>query len=133
MTTTMPKHDDVFEGKINDLCNYDSSSWRRRDITFIKREIKNGVKYAYPTRRKQIVLIDSAGVRYKLNITKPETDQAVCIGTPSRLKSWYLKKGFEYSSINANNKIFFMYTGHGVEFLILTMGEYLSKIGDTVK
>lgn len=127
----MPKQGDIFEGKINDLSNYDSRGWRRRDITFIKNEIKNGKKYEYPSRRNQITLVDSAGARYTLNITKPETDHSVCIGTPSKLKPWYFKKGFNHGSINTNDKIYFVYTGQGLEFYIFTADEYLSKKGDT--
>lgn len=127
---SMPSAGAIFAGKINDLSQYDSKGWRRRDISFVKNEIKNDQKFGYPTRHQRITLIDSDGTQYKLNFSEPENDDSVCLGTPSRLKPWYQKKGFDYRSVNPDDKIYFEYTGQGVEFYVFTADEYLSKKGD---
>jgi hypothetical protein len=124
---SMPRIGDVFEGQLNDLSQYDSKGWRRRDISFIKNEITIGQKFEYPTRHGRITLIDSDGARYKLNFSEPENDDRVCLGTPSKLKPWYKKKGFDYRSVNSEDKIYFEYTGQGVVFYIFTEDEYRLK------
>lgn len=124
---SMPRIGDVFEGQLNDLSQYDSKGWRRRDISFVKNEITTGQKFEYPARHSRIILIDSDGARYKLNFSEPENDDRVCLGTPSKLKPWYQKKGFDYRSLNSDDKIYFAYTGQGVEFNIFTEDEYRLK------
>lgn len=130
---SMPRSGTVFEGKINDLSQYDSKGWRRRDISFAKNELTSGQKFGYPTRHQRISLIDSDGARYMLNFSEPENDDSVCLGTPSKLKPWYQKKGFDFRSVKADGKIYFEYTGYGEEFYVFTEDEYLSKKGDTSK
>jgi hypothetical protein len=128
---SMPQKGDIFKGKINDLYLWDADDgngkWRRRDISFFKRDIHRHEKFGYPTRSDQITLIDTEGNRYEMNFSKPETKERVCLGTPSRLKSWYRKKGFDDKVINPNNRIYFEYTGQGSEFIILTEQEYSSR------
>jgi hypothetical protein len=124
---SMPREGDVFVGKINDLSLWDADSWRRRDITFYKHERRRRQKFAYPIRGSRITLTDTDGVHYKLNFSKPETENKVCLGTPSRLKLWYRKKGFDDKVINPNEKIYFVYTGREREFIVLTEEEYNSR------
>lgn len=124
MNGAMPKKGDIFEGKINDLSLWDADGWRRRDITFFKLEIRRRENFEYPTRNDRIVLIDTAGDRYELNFSKPETEDSVCLGTPSRLKPWYRKKGFNERFVGSNEKVYFEYTGDRNEFIILTEQEY---------
>lgn len=123
---SMPREGDVFVGKINDLSLWDADDWRRRDITFYKHEIRRREKFGYPTRGSRITLIDTDGDRYELNFSKPETEDKVCLGTPSRLKPWYRKKGFDDKVINPNVRIYFVYTVREREFIILTEQEYKS-------
>lgn len=123
----MPKKGDIFEGKINDLCQYDVEGWKRRDISFFKHELTRRDKFGYPTRNDQITLLDTEGNRYEMNFSKPDLDTKVCLGTPSRLKPWYRKKGFDDKVVNPNDKVYFEYTGHGVEFIIFTEHEYRSR------
>lgn len=127
---TMPIKGDVFEGKINDLCNYDASGWRRRDIWFYKNEIKRNEKFDYPTRNNTITLIDAEKKKYELNFSKPDFENWVCLGTPGRLKPWYKKKGFNDTRVNPDEIVYFVYTGNGREFLILTEAEYKSGIAE---
>lgn len=120
----MPKRGDIFVGKINDLSLWDATGWLRRDITFYKHELIRGEKFGYPTRCSRITLIDTDRERYELNFSKPETEDKVCLGTPSRLKPWYRKKRFDDKVINPNERIYFVYTGREREFIILTGQEY---------
>ena len=61
----MPKKGDIFEGKINDLSQYDAAKWRRRDIWFFKRELNRGEIFDYPSARDAIILIDTESKHYK--------------------------------------------------------------------
>lgn len=124
---SMPREADVFVGKINDLSLWDADGWRRRDITFYRREIRRGEKFEYPLKGSRITLIDTDGVRYELSFSKPETEDKVCLGTPSRLKPWYRKKGFDDKVISPNERIYFVCTGREKEFIILTEQEYNSR------
>lgn len=126
----MPRKGDVFKGKVNDLCLEDKSDWRRRDITFVKHDLTDGRRFAYPTPNTNIILIDTDGVRYDLNVTEPHSDDKVCLGTPGRLKPWYQKKGFPFNSVNADEIVYFEYTGNSNEFLIFTEDEYGRKFGN---
>jgi hypothetical protein len=123
----MPKKGDVFRGKINDLCLRDAKGWRRRDIWFFKCEVSRREKCGYPTRFDRILLIDTAGKRYELNFSKPDSVNKICLGTPSKLKPWYQKKGFDYHSVNPDDCVYFEYTGSGNEFCIYTEHEYSLK------
>jgi hypothetical protein len=127
---TMPKKGDVFEGTINDLSLFDASGWRRRDIAFYKNEINRNEKYDYPARKNTITLIDAEKKRYELNFSKPESENRVCLGTPGRLKPWYKKKGFDDTSVKPDGRLFFVYTGRGREFLVLTEAEYTSGLAE---
>jgi hypothetical protein len=120
----MPRKGDIFKGKVNDLCLEDKSDWRRRDISFIKRDLTDGKRFEYPTPNANIILIDTDGVRYDLNVTEPHSDDKVCLGTPGRLKPWYQKKGFPFKSVNPDEIVYFEYTGNSNEFLIFTEEEY---------
>jgi len=124
----MPDKNCVFKGLINDLSQYDTAGWRRRDISFVKREIEHGRSFDYPAARDTIVVIDTDGIRYELNVTKPDNEYRVCIGTPGRLKSWYKKKGFKEETLGSKRILYFVYTGHGYDFLILTEEEYKDRI-----
>lgn len=62
-----------------------------------------------------------------MNFSKPDLETKVCLGTPSRLKPWYRRKGFNDNFINPNDRIYFEYTGKGNEFIILTEQEYKSR------
>ncbi len=124
---SMLKKGDIFEGKINDLSRWDAAGWKRRDIWFFKHELNSREKFGYPTRNDQITLIDTDGNRYEMNFSKPELETKVCLGTPSTLKPWYRKKGFDDDVINPNDRIYFEYTGKGSEFIILTEKEYKSR------
>jgi hypothetical protein len=121
---TMPRKGDVFKGKVNDLCLQDKSEWRRRDISFIKCDLTEGKRFAYPAPHTKIVLVDTDGVRYDLNVTEPHSDDKVCIGTPGRLKPWYQKKGFLFKRVNPDEIVYFEYMGRSNEFLIFTEEEY---------
>jgi len=121
---SMPRKGDVFVGKINDLSLRDADGWRRRDITFYKHEIRRREKFEYPTSRCCIKLIDTDRDCYELNFSKPETEDKVCLGSPSRLKPWYRKKGFDDKVVNPKERIYFMCTGREGEFIILTEKEY---------
>ena len=127
MTGSMPKKGDIFEGKINDLSQWDAEGWKRRDIWFFKHELNSREKFRYPTRYDRITMIDTDGNRYEMNFSKPDLEDKVCLGTPSRLKPWYRKKGFDDKVINPNDRIYFEYTGQGSEFIILTEQEYNSR------
>ena len=120
----MPKKGDVFNGKINDLCNLDKSKWRRRDIWFFKHEVNRREIFRYPARHHKIILIDTDGHRYELNFSKPDYEDRVCLGTPSKLKPWYQKKGFDENAVAPYERVYFKYSGVGVEFNILTEQEY---------
>lgn len=124
---SMPKKGDIFEGKINDLSQFDAEGWKRRDIWFFKHELDRREKFEYPARNDQITLIDKDGQRYQMNFSKPDLEDKVCLGTPSRLKSWYRKKGFDNKAVIQHDKVYFEYTGHGVKFIILTEQEYRSR------
>ena len=127
ITGSMPKKGDIFEGKINDLSQWDAEEWKRRDIWFFKHELNSRDKFRYPTRYDRITMIDTDGNRYEMNFSKPDLEDKVCLGTPSRLKPWYRKKGFDDKVINPNDRIYFEYTGQGSEFIILTGQEYNSR------
>jgi hypothetical protein len=123
------KKGDIFEGKINDLRlkKGDADGWKRRDISFFKHELNRREKFGYPTRNDQITLIDTDGNRYEMNFSKPDLEDKVCLGTPSRLKPWYRIKGFDDKVISPNDRIYFEYKGNGTEFIILTEQEYRSR------
>jgi len=129
VTGPMPKKGDIFEGKVNDLRlkKDDTDGWKRRDIWFFKHETNRREKFGYPTRNDQITLIDTDGYRYEMNFSKPDLEDKVCLGTPSRLKPWYRQKGFDDQVISPNDRVYFEYTGHGTEFIILTELEYRSR------
>lgn len=130
----MPNKGDIFKGKVNDLVLYDKpTNWRRRDISFYKHDINFGRRFEYPSRYDKIRLVDTAGNQYELNVTKPDNDYAVCLGTPGRLKAWYQLKGFDDQRIDPDTWVFFQYAGVGNEFLILTQNEkdcLLKKINE---
>jgi len=127
MTGSMPKKGDIFEGKVIDLFLWDVKGWRRRDILFFKHELNRREKFGFPTRNDRIVLIDTDGDRYELNFSKPDLEDKVCLGTPSRLKPWYKKKGFDEHIINPDDRIYFEYTGREIEFNVLTKEEFSTK------
>jgi len=129
---TMPKKGDVFVGKINDLSQFDAAGWKRRDIWFYKNEINRNEKFDYPARKNTITLIDAENNRYELNVTKPDEEKTVCLGTPSHLKPWYKKKGFDDTCVKPDEKVYFVYTGSGKEFLVLTEAEYTSGVAETL-
>jgi hypothetical protein len=126
---TMPSQGDAFRGQINDLSLDDAKGWRRRDIWFFKHELNRGESFGYPSQGDGIVLKDIEGERYELKFSKPDFQHKVCLGTPSKLKSWYQKKGFDYQSVKPTERVvFFEYTGHSNEFIILTEAEYNERI-----
>lgn len=125
---SMPRKGDVFRGKIIDLRNWDAKGWKRRDISSFKHEVNRGERFRYPTHHDRIILIDTDGDRYELNFSKPDLEKIVCLGTPSRLKPWYQKKGFDAKTVNPNDRVYFEYTGTGIEFYVLTEQEYSSKL-----
>lgn len=129
VTESVLKKGDIFEGKINDLRlkKGDADGWKRRDISFFKHELNRREKFGYPTRNDQITLIDTDGNRYEMNFSKPDLEDKVCLGTPSRLKPWYRIKGFDDKVISQNDRIYFEYKGNGTEFIILTEQEYRSR------
>lgn len=126
-TEDMPRKGSIFKGKVNDLCQEDTSGWRRRDISFFKYELISGQRFAYPSQKDRIVLKDTDTSRYQLNFSKPESDDRVCLGTPGRLKPWYKKYGFNFKVVNPDDVVYFEYTGNSNEFLILTQEEYDGK------
>jgi hypothetical protein len=123
----MPRMGDVFQGKIYGLSNVDNKGWRRRDIRFYKHELIRRESFGYPTPGDKITLIDTGGQRYDLNFSNPNSEKMVCLGTPSRLKPWYKKMKFDASNVGPSDKVYFKYTGVGVEFHILTEQEYIGK------
>ncbi len=126
----MPTQGDNFKGKVNDLSLYDAEGWLRRDIWFFKYSVNNNKKFGYPTRFNTIILVDTDGKDYELNFSKPDLENKVCLGTPGRLKPWYKKKGFNDTRVNPDEIVYFVYTGNGREFLILTEAEYKSGIAE---
>lgn len=129
----MPNKGDIFKGKVVDLVQYDASGWRRRDISFYKCDITFGQRFDYPSHHHKIVLIDTAGNRYDINVTKPDNEYTVCLGTPGRLKAWHQRKGFDEDRVAPDTCVFFQYTGVENEFLILTQNEkdsIMKKVGD---
>jgi len=124
---SMPEEWDIFKGRVNDLSLDDAQGWRRRDIWFFKHEVNRKEKFGYPNRHDKVVLIDTDGDRYNLNFSKPDLEDRVCLGTPSRLKPWYRKKGFDERTVNPDDRVYFEYTGQGIEFIILTEQEYRLK------
>lgn len=127
ITESMPEEGDIFKGKVYDLKQDDAQGWRRRDIWFYKHEVNRKEKFGYPTQHHKVVLIDTDGGRYNLNFSKPDNEDWVCLGTPSRLKPWYRKKGFDERTVNPDDRVYFEYTGQGIEFIILTEQEYRLK------
>jgi hypothetical protein len=125
--SSMPGKGDMFEGKINDLSQWDAEGWKRRDIWFFKHELNSLEKFQYPTRYDQITLIDTDGERYRLNFSKPDLKDRICLGTPSRLKPWYRKKGFDDAVIKPKDRIYFEYTGENTEFIVLTEQEHNAR------
>jgi hypothetical protein len=121
--TGTPGKGSVFMGKVNDLAQYDADGWRRRDITFYKSDVITGCRSAYPSHGHTILLIDTAGNRYDLKVTKPDNDYTVCLGSPGRLKAWHQLKGFDKARVTPDTSVFFQYTGVGNEFLIFTQNE----------
>ena len=119
----MPNKGDIFKGKVQDLFNYDVKDWRRRDIGFYKHDVNFNRKSTYPSRGDKIILIDTERHRYELNVSKPDYDHKICLGTPGRLKTWYQRKCFDEQRVDPNTWIFFQYTGIGNEFLIFTESE----------
>jgi hypothetical protein len=110
----------ILEGKINDLCNYLTNGWRRRDIT-----VWQDCTGSYPKVSDEIIIIDSDGDRYRSIFTEPEENGHVCLGKPSRLERWHRK----YYPLNTvfQDKIYFEYTGTDIEFLIFTSAEWGTK------
>ena len=128
----MPKKGDIFKGEVNDLCQYDTAGWRRRDITFYKREILTQKIYGYPKQGDHIELIDTSGGEYRCKFSKPEDENKVCLGTPGELKRWYQKKGFtdEIMTIEKSgcrDKIYFEYSGEGLKYFLFTEEEHTSR------
>ena len=126
-SVSMPRKGDVFQGMIFDLSLWDAEGWKRRDIRYFKHTVNRNESFPYPKIGNQIILIDAEGDRYELNFSKPDSEEKICLGTPSRLKPWYEKKGFNAQAVNPSDKIYFIYTGIGIEFHILTAQEYASK------
>lgn len=125
---SMPREGDMFKGKVNDLRHPPVKGWKYRDIWFFKHEITRKEKYKYPIRGNRIVLIGTEGDRYEMQFTKPDDDEhKVCLGQPTKLKPWYLKKGFDAMSIEPDTWVYFRYTGQKNEFILLTEYEYQSK------
>lgn len=130
---TIPREGDFFKGQINDLSLNDKDGWRRRDIWFFKHNINGGKIFDYPKSDDEIVLIDTSDERYELRFSKPDLEKKVCLGTPSKLKPWYKKKGYDDHSVRSNNQpVYFQFTGHRNEFIILTEREYNSRIRDVM-
>jgi len=123
----MPRKGDIFKGKIYDLSQSDTNGWRRRDISFVKDKVNGGGKFGYPIPQNKIILIDTDDERYTLNFSKPDSEDRICLGTPSRLKPWYRKKGFDKKTVGSDEWVYFEYTGHGIEFLVYTEQEYRQK------
>jgi len=127
------KKGDMFVGEIQDIVNYDSKEWRRRDICFFKATTNNGQKFNYPSMGDVITLIDTSDNRYILNFSKPEDNDKICLGTPKKLKPWYQKKRFSDNDVKTirkdgcRDKIYFEYSGHDFEFFIFTEDEYRAK------
>ena len=122
----LPRKGDVFVGKIYDLSLWDSGGWKRRDIRFFKHEINRKECFVYPRPGNSITLIDTDGSRYELKFSNPDSTEKICLGMPSRLKSWYEKKGFDSQIVNSDDMIYFKYSGVGTEFYILTERDYFS-------
>jgi hypothetical protein len=128
-----PSKGSVFMGKVNDLAQYDTGGWRRRDISLYKSDIITRCRSAYPSHGHTILLIDTAGNRYDINVTKPDNDYKVCLGSPGRLKAWYQLKGFDEDRVAPDTCVFVQYTGVENKFLILTQNEknsIMKKVGD---
>lgn len=123
----MPRKDDVFQGRIYDLSLRDQDGWKRRDIRYFKHDLNRNECFVYPKPSNQITLIDTDGERYELRFSNPDSEVKICLGMPSRLKPWYEKKGFDDQTVNPNDRIYFIYTGIGIEFYILTEYEYALK------
>lgn len=119
-----PRKGDVFKGKIYDLSLWDTDGWKRRDIRYFKHEVNRHESFAYPMPGNKITLIDTDGDRYELKFSKPDLKETICLGTPSKLKSWYEKKGFDSQAVNPADSIYFKYSGVEFEFHILTEQEY---------
>ena len=123
------KKGDIFKGEIQDLSNYDSEGWRRRDICFFK----TTAKLNYPSPKDSITLIDTSGNRYNLWFSNPEDDHKICLGTPENLESWYQRKGFSDSDVKKirkdgyRDRIYFEYTGSNFDFSIFTEDEYIER------
>jgi hypothetical protein len=126
LSGSMPRKGDVFQGRIYDLSQW-QEGWKRRDIRYFKHELNRKESFAYPLPGNQITLIDTDGDRYELKFSKPDSEEKICLGTPSRLKPWYEKKRFDAQTVNPNDRIYFKYTGIGIEFYILTEQEYASS------
>jgi hypothetical protein len=130
---SMPRRGDKFIGEIQDLCNYDIKDWRRRDIWFLKRTVNSNVIYNYPSVGDTITIIDTDKKHYNLRFTKPEDNEKICLGTPSKLKPWYQKKGFSNSLVKTmeengyRDKIYFEYTGNDEDFYIYTEKEFKKR------
>jgi len=119
----MPNKGDIYKGKVNDLCLYDVTGWRRRDIWFYKHNVNSNRRSAYPALRDTITLIDTDGHDYELSFTKPDFDHCICLGKPGKIKAWYQRKGFDEKQVDPDTWIFFQYTGMRNKFLILTENE----------
>ncbi len=129
----MPRKRDFFKGQINDLSLSDKDGWRRRDIWFFKHNINDGEIFDYPKGGVEIVLIDTDNERYELRFSKPDLEKKVCLGTPSKLKPWYKKKKYSDHGVDKENQhVYFQFTGHRKEFIILTEREYNSRIRDVM-
>lgn len=114
----------VLQGKINDLVNYLANGWRRRDITVWQDATKS-----YPNVGDRIILIDTEGDRYYSEFTKPEESGHVCLGKPKNLEKWY-RKHYPASEVK-QEEIYLEYTGHDVEFLILTSKQWYDRKANT--
>ena len=123
----MPRKGDIFRGRVINLGKWDSSGWRCREIHFLRHDINRKQLFSYPRKGNQIVLIDTNQTRYELNFSKPENSFIVCLGTVSRLKPWYQKKGFEFDKVIPGKEVYFEYTGYTNEFLLFTAEEYRRK------
>ncbi len=131
LSGSMPRKGDVFQGRIYDLSLWHNEGhkeeWKKRDIRYFKHEVNRKECFAYPSVGNQITLIDTDGDRYELKFSKPDTEEKICLGTPLKLKPWYVKNGFDALTVNPNDRVYFKYTGIGAEFYILTEQEYVSK------
>lgn len=129
----MPHKGDIFRGVISDLCQSDSTGWRRREIIFYRTTINGGRIYCYPRRGDSTVLIGTSDESYSCKFSKPETRDSICLGTPTSLKPWYRRNGYNDLHVNQMRRdghqdhVYFEYIGEGSRFRIYTEKDYTGK------